>query len=147
MERLTKEANDVLDGQHATGALPTSYLGTEHLLLGLAAGGNDPAAATLAELGVTPEKVRSETRAVIGYGADYPAADRPRTPRFKKTVELALREALDLRDRHVGTEHLLLGLTRLPNGVATTVLENLGVSPQQLRRTVLGRLERRRSRS
>ena len=147
MERLTKEANEVLDGQRAAGALPTSYLGTEHLLMGLAAGGNDPAAATLAELGVTPEKVRDETRAVIGYGADYPAPDRPPTPRFKKTLELALREALDLRDRHVGTEHLLLGLTRLPNGVAKTVLDNLDTTPHRLRRALLGRLGHRESRS
>jgi len=119
-------------------ALNHDYLGTEHLLLGMLAEGRGVAALALTELGVSADASRDEVSRVVGRGpspTDGPKL--PFTPRAKKVLELALREAAQLSDRSIGTEHLLLGVLREGQGVAVQVLAALDVEPGRLRSTVL----------
>lgn len=119
-------------------ALNHDYLGTEHLLLGLLAEGKGVAAAALTELGASADAGRAEVARVVGRGpspADLPKL--PFTPRAKKVLELALREALQLSDRSIRTEHLLLGVVREGQGVAVQVLTAIDVDTDRLRSSVL----------
>lgn len=102
--------------------LDHNFVGTEHILLGLINEGDGTAARTLTALGVTAEAVRELVEETIGP-ADAPHVDpAPFSPRAKKTLELALREALGLNQNYIGTEHLLLGLIREREAVAAQIL-------------------------
>jgi ATP-dependent Clp protease ATP-binding subunit ClpA len=104
-----------------------SYIGTEHILLGLIRDQNGAAARALGSLGVRLDAVRQRVDEIIGQGGPSPSGHIPFTPRAKKVLELALREALQLGHNYIGTEHLLLGLLREGEGVACQVLTALGV--------------------
>jgi ATP-dependent Clp protease ATP-binding subunit ClpA len=103
-----------------------NYIGTEHLLLGLAHEGEGVAARALESLEISLEAVRQQVEEIIGQGQQAPAGHIPFTPRAKKVIELAGREASDLGHNYIGTEHLLLGLIREGEGVAAQVLVKLG---------------------
>ncbi len=115
-----------------------SYIGTEHLLLGLLRDQEGVAARALESLGVTIEQVRAQVVRVVRPGEELvPEQQIPFTPRAKKVLELALREALTLGHNYIGTEHILLGLLRENEGVAIRVLVESGTEPEQIRSTVM----------
>jgi prophage maintenance system killer protein len=137
-ERFTERARQTVNlAQEEARGLGHNYLGTEHLLLGLLAEGQGVAWRVLDDLGITAATVRGQVEAIIGRGPDTPAGPIPFTPRSKKVLELAGREAKGLGHNHVGTEHLLLGLVREGEGVAAQVLARLGADRARVVQQVL----------
>ncbi len=114
-----------------------AFIGTEHILLGLIAEGDGLAAQALAAFGITLEAAREKVEETIGMSGTPPSGSPPFTPRAKKVLELSLREAMELNQRSIGTEHLLLGLVREGEGVAATVLVSLGADLGGLRHEVM----------
>jgi prophage maintenance system killer protein len=126
-ERFTDRARRTVTlAQEEARSLGHNYLGTEHLLLGLLAEGQGLAWRVLDQLDVSASAARGQVEAIIGRGQDTPAGPIPFTPRSKKVLELARREAKRLGHGYVGTEHLLLGMVREGEGVAAQVLARLG---------------------
>jgi len=133
-ERFTDRARRVLVlAQEEARLLNHSFIGTEHILLGLVHDGEGVAAKALESLGVTLTAVRLQVVEAIGLSDSPPSGSPPFTPRAKKVLELALREALQLGHSYIGTEHLLLGLVREGEGVAAQVLVSLGADLLQVR--------------
>jgi prophage maintenance system killer protein len=118
-----------------------NYLGTEHLLLGLLRERDGVAARALASLGISLQAVRAQVEEIIGRGTSAPAGHIPFTPRAKKVMEISLREALQLGHNYIGTEHILLALSREGEGVAAQVLVKLGARHARLRKQVLRLLD------
>jgi ATP-dependent Clp protease ATP-binding subunit ClpC len=114
-----------------------NYIGTEHLLLGLIQEGEGVAAQALDALGISLADARRDTEEIIGQGPAAPTGHMPFTPRAKKVLELALREALQLGHNYIGTEHILLGLVREGEGVAAQVLQKLGADLARVREIVV----------
>ena len=114
-----------------------SYIGTEHILLGLIHEGEGVAAKALEALGISLEAVRAQVEEIIGQGGSSPSGHIPFTPRAKKVLELSLREALQLGHNYIGTEHILLGLIREGEGVAAQVLVKLGADLGRVRQQVI----------
>ena len=115
-----------------------SFIGTEHILLGLVHEGEGVAARALVSLGIELDAVRLKVEETIGPGSDQVAAGSPPfTPRSKKVLELSLREALQLGHNYIGTEHILLGMIREGEGVGSQVLKSLGADLSQVRQAVL----------
>jgi ATP-dependent Clp protease ATP-binding subunit ClpC len=127
----------VVLAQEEARMLSHNYVGTEHILLGLVHEGDDVAAKALESLNVSLEAVRQQVEEIIGQGQAAPTGPIPFTPRAKKVLELSLREALQLGDDFIGTEHLLLGLTYEGQGVAGNVLRTMGISLPTMRQTIL----------
>jgi ATP-dependent Clp protease ATP-binding subunit ClpA len=141
-ERFTERARKVVVlAQEEAGRLRHNYIGTEHLLVGLIREGEGVASQALHACGVTLDEAREGVEGIVGYGKGD-ASQKPFTPRSKKVMELALREALQLGHNYIGTEHLLLGLLAEGGGIAAAVLSGLGVEPADVRREVFGRLGR-----
>jgi ATP-dependent Clp protease ATP-binding subunit ClpC len=139
-ERFTERSRQVVVlAQDEARALRHNYIGTEHLLLGLLREEEGLAARALEALGVTLEQTRDQVRAIVGAGNPEEPVVRqiPFTPRAKQTLELALREARSLGHQFIGTEHVLLGLVRVGEGVGVEVLDNLGASPAVVRHEVI----------
>jgi ATP-dependent Clp protease ATP-binding subunit ClpA len=137
-ERFTDRARRVVVlAQEEARLLNHDYVGTEHLLLGLAHEGQGVAAEALESLGIRPEAIRSQVEQVIGQGQRAPGGHIPFTPRAKKVLELSLREAKQLGHNDIGTEHLLLGLVREGEGVAAHVLVSLGADLPRVRQQVI----------
>jgi ATP-dependent Clp protease ATP-binding subunit ClpC len=137
-ERFTDRARRVVVlAQEEARMLNHNYLGTEHLLLGLVHEGEGVAARALESLGISLGAVRQQVEEIIGQGQQAPAGHVPFTPRAKKVIELARREASDLGHNYVGTEHLLLGLVREGEGVAAQVLVKLGADLAGVRQQVV----------
>ncbi len=114
------------------------YIGTEHVLLGLIREGEGVAAAVLEKMGVSLENIRLEIEKLVQPGpATQIIGDIPFTPRAKKALELAAEEARSLGHNYIGTEHLLLGLIREGEGVASQVLLNLGLDLSRVRNEVM----------
>ncbi len=141
-ERFTDDARRVIVlAQEESRLLNHNYIGTEHILLGLLHEGGVPprrtrAGKALASLHISLDAVREQVRQVIGEGASASEGHVPFTPRAKKVLEASLRETLRRDQSAVGTEHLLLGLIRVEDGVAITVLQELGVAVDQVRAAV-----------
>ena len=114
-----------------------SYIGTEHILLGLIHEGEGVAAKALDSLSISLDAVRAQVEEIIGQGGSSPSGHIPFTPRAKKVLELSLREALQLGHNYIGTEHILLGLLREGEGVATQVLQKLGADLSRVRQQVI----------
>ena len=114
-----------------------SFIGTEHILLGLIHEGEGVAAKALEQLGVSLEAVREKVEETIGLSGTAPTGSPPFTPRAKKVLELSLREALQLGHNYIGTEHMLLGLVREGEGVAAQVLVSLGADLGRVRQQVI----------
>jgi ATP-dependent Clp protease ATP-binding subunit ClpC len=114
------------------------YIGTEHILLGLIREGEGVAAAVLQKMGVSLENIRLEIEKLVQPGPTTQIiGDIPFTPRAKKALELAAEEARALGHNYIGTEHLLLGLIREGEGVASQVLLNLGLDLNSVRNEVM----------
>jgi ATP-dependent Clp protease ATP-binding subunit ClpA len=136
-ERFTDRARRVLTlAQEEARSLHHGFIGTEHILLGLIEEGDGLGARALRSLGITTEDVREKVHEIVGVSLSTPGGAPPFTPRSKKVLELALREALQLNHSYIDTEHILFGLVREGNGVATTVLVDLGVDLGSVRRAV-----------
>ena len=137
-ERFTDRARRVLVlAQEESRLLEHSYIGTEHILLGLIREGDGIATSALLSLGLTTEDVREKVIETIGTVGNTSAGAPPFTPRAKKVLELSLREALQLGHSYIGTEHMLLGLIRETDGVASKVLTALNVQPGDARQKVI----------
>ncbi|MDD5432262.1 MAG: ATP-dependent Clp protease ATP-binding subunit [Candidatus Omnitrophica bacterium] len=114
------------------------YIGTEHILLGLIREGEGVAAAVLQKLGISLENIRLEIEKLVQPGPTTQIiGDIPFTPRAKKALELAAEEARSLGHNYIGTEHLLLGLIREGEGIASQVLLNLGMDLNTVRNEVM----------
>ena len=138
-ERFTDRARRVLVlAQDEARVLEHNFLGTEHVLLGLIKEGEGIGAKALRELGTDYDQLRAKVTATIVPGAPGTASGAPPfTPRAKKVLELALAEALELGHNYIGTEHVLLGLIREGEGVASQVLVAQGLALATVRNKVL----------
>jgi hypothetical protein len=137
-ERFTERARQVVVlAQDEARALGHNYIGTEHLLLGILREEEGIAARVLEALDVSLEEVRAEVVRIIGSGEELATGQIPFTPRGKKVLELALREALSLGHNHIGTEHILLGLVREGEGVAMQILLGFDADADTIRNEVI----------
>ena len=140
-ERFTDRARKVLVlAQEEARLLGHSFVGTEHILLGLIHEGDGIAAQALESFGISLEAVRAKVDETIGPAPTAASGDTPFTPRAKKVLELSLREALQLGHNYIGTEHILLGLVREGEGVAAQVLQSLGADLPVVREAVISQL-------
>jgi ATP-dependent Clp protease ATP-binding subunit ClpC len=140
-ERFTEPARHVvvIAGEEAR-ALQQNYIGTEHILLGLLREEEGLAARVLGSLGLTLEKARAQVVRTVAPSEEVTSGQIPFTPRAKKVLELALREALGLGHDYIGTEHILLGLVRDNEGVAMRVLLDFDAGPEKVRNEVIRQL-------
>jgi len=138
-ERYTDRARRVIVlAQEEAVKLGQDYIGTEHILLGLIREGEGVAYVALESLRVSINKVRREVLDIVGKGLHgEKRSGLPFTIRGKKSLELALRESLQLGHNYIGTEHILLGLIREGEGVASQVLLRQGVELEHVRARVV----------
>ena len=137
-ERFTERARQVVVlAQEEARALKHNYIGTEHILLGLLREHEGLAASVLNGLDITVERVRGQVVRAVGSGEEVTAGQIPFTPRAKKVLELALREALSLGHNYIGTEHILLGLLRENEGVAARILLDFDADSEKIRNEVM----------
>jgi ATP-dependent Clp protease ATP-binding subunit ClpC len=137
-ERFTERARQVVVlAQDEARALKHNYIGTEHLLLGLLREEEGLAARVLGSLGVTLEGARGQVARIVGFGDEPSVGQIPFTPRGKKVLELSLREGLSLGHNFIGTEHILLGIARENQGVASRILLDFGVDAEAVRNQVI----------
>jgi ATP-dependent Clp protease ATP-binding subunit ClpC len=143
MSNFTPRAQQVLAlARKEADRLNHNFLGTEHLLLGLIKLGQGVAVNVLQGMGIDLETVRLEVEKQVGTGPDQKMIGNiPYTPRVKKVIALAQKEAKNLNHTYVGTEHLLLGLLREGDGVAAKVLRALDVDIEEARQRVLKELD------
>ncbi len=119
-----------------------NFVGTEHLLLGLIRLGQGTAVTVLGNMGLNLESVRAEVEKQVGIGPDQKIIGSiPYTPRVKKVLALAAKEARALNHTYVGTEHILLGLLREGDGVAARVLKKFEVDVEETRMEILRELD------
>jgi len=136
--KFTKRAKQVLQlAAEEARAFNHPYIGTEHILLGLIRESEGIAARVLDELGVKLPQARSAVEFIVGSGESTMVTDQELTARAQKVIKYAIEEANRLNHHYIGTEHLLLGLVRNGEGVATGVLDILGVSLEQVRNQVM----------
>ena len=143
MSKCTPRAQQVLAlARKEADRLNHNFLGTEHLLLGLIKLGQGVAVNVLQKMGLDLETVRMEVEKQVGTGPDQKMIGNiPYTPRVKKVIALAQKEAKNLNHTYVGTEHLLLGLLREGDGVAAKVLRALDVDIEAARQEILKELD------
>ena len=135
--RFTERAQKVISfAQQMAQQLGHNYVGTEHLLLGIIKEEESIAAKALKNLGIEIEQVQQIIVQSVGVG-DKPTELLGYTPRTKKVFELSIGEARSLNHNYVGTEHLLLGIIKAGDGIATKILTELGANPQNVRTEVL----------
>jgi hypothetical protein len=138
-ERFTEPARHVIQlAQEEARVLRHDYIGTEHILLGLLREEQGLAARMLHGFGITVEHVREQLLTTVGSRETPTGGQIPFTPRAKKVLELALREALSGRDDYIDTEHILLGLVGESEGLAARLLRELGAPPGRIRSELLG---------
>src|SRR5213596_188151 len=137
-ERFTERARQVVVlAQEEARTLKHNYIGTEHILLGLLREEEGLAARVLESLDITVEEVRAQVARIVGQGDEVTTGQIPFTPRAKKVLELALREALSLGHNYIGTEHILLGLVRENEGVAARILLDFDADSEKIRNEVI----------
>ena len=138
-KRFTENAQKIiLIAQEEAKRLNHDYVGTEHILLGLSAIDGTVSHKILSGMGVTFRKVRQEIEKMVGIGDTIMLlGEIPFTPRAKAVLEFSVEESQILGTEHIGTEHILLGLIREEEGMASKILENLGLSLPALREAVL----------
>ena len=142
--RFTPEARQAVVGaQEEARELGHDHVGTEHLLLGVLRGGESAAAAgALQTLGLTYERARAEVEKLGGRGETHPTGQIPFQPGAKKALELALREALAMRDESITPEHMLIGLVAEETGRGAEIVRAVEPDAAKLRAAMLGgRLE------
>jgi ATP-dependent Clp protease ATP-binding subunit ClpC len=137
-ERFTTHARHVVVlAQEEARRLHHNYIGTEHVLLGLLGEPGGLASGALEGFGMSLEGTREEVKALVGTGNITVGGHIPFTPRAKKTLELALREALQLHHDYIGTEHILLGVIREGDGAGAQVLRQHSADLLPIRMAVL----------
>ena len=137
-DRFTERARKaVIYAQEEARMLNQNYVGTEHLLLGIIRDEDGIAAQALMSLGVNLDDIRAAVEEMIGRGDFVPVGHIPFTPRAKRVLELALREALQLGHNYIGTEHILLGLLREGEGIAARVLASFDVDIEKARNEII----------
>jgi ATP-dependent Clp protease ATP-binding subunit ClpC len=137
-ERFTERARQVVVlAQEEARTLKHNYIGTEHILLGLLREEEGLAARVLEGLEITVEEVRAQVIRIVGSGEEVTTGQIPFTPRAKKVLELALREALSLGHNYIGTEHILLGLVRENEGVAARILADFDADSEKIRNEII----------
>ena len=138
-KRFTENAQKViLIAQEEAKRLNHDYVGTEHILLGLSALEGTVSNKILTGLGVTFRKVRLEIEKMVGIGDTIMLlGEIPFTPRAKKVLEFSVEESQMLGTDHIGTEHILLGLIREEEGMASRILKNLGLNLDAVRDAAL----------
>src|SRR5260370_7918561 len=125
-DKFTERARKVLSlAQEEAQRFQHPYIGTEHLLLGLVREGEGVAAKVLSNLGVELNKVRSTIEFTIGRGDRIVLGEIPLTPGAKKLIELPVEQARRLNHHYIGTHHLLLGLLRQGEHIASQPLDTL----------------------
>jgi ATP-dependent Clp protease ATP-binding subunit ClpA len=141
--RFTDEARRVLDlALDEARTRGSNRIGTEHILLGLVEERDGVAAGALELMGISLDAVRQQIEEITGQGQEAPAPSHQQyTLRAKRALDMSLREALQLGDHHIGTEHILLGLLREGEGPAAQVLIELGADLKLVRQQVLRLLE------
>ncbi len=133
-EKFSERARRVLTlAQNEAQRFNHNYIGTEHILLGLVGETEGVVARVLKNLGIDLAKVRAAVEFIIGRGEKPVHGEIGLTPRAKKVIELAVDEARRMNHSYIGTEHLLAGLLREGEGVASGVLESLGVTLEKVR--------------
>jgi ATP-dependent Clp protease ATP-binding subunit ClpC len=133
-EKFTERARRVLTlAQEEAQHFSHSYIGTEHILLGLVREEEGVAARVLVNLSVVLSKVRSAVEFIIGRGEKPGSDEIGLSPRAKRVIELAIDEARHLGHNYIGTEHLLLGLLREGEGIAASVLDSFGITLERAR--------------
>ena len=133
-ERFTERARQVVVlAQEEARTLKHNYIGTEHILLGLLREEEGLAARVLESLDITVERVRAQVVRIVGSGEEVTSGQIPFTPRAKKVLELALREALSLGHNYIGTEHILLGLLGEEERLGGGTLAGLGITKERAR--------------
>jgi ATP-dependent Clp protease ATP-binding subunit ClpA len=137
-ERFTNRARHVVVlAQEEARRLHHNYIGTEHVLLGLLGEPDGLAFRALERFGMSLEGTREEVKAIVGTGNATVSGHIPFTPRAKKILELALREALQLHHNYIGTEHILLGVIREGDGVGAQILKQHSADLTPIRMAVL----------
>ena len=137
-ERFTERARQVVVlAQDESRRLGHDSIGTEHILLGLLREEEGIAARVLETLDVTLEEVQADVIRVVGRGETPETGQIPFTPGGKKTLELALREAVALGHDYIGTEHVLLGLVRADEGVGAEILREHDADPERIRQAII----------
>ena len=137
-QRFTERARKVVFyAQEEAQKFGEGFVSTEHLLLGLARQPDSVGARALQLLGVSLERVRAEVVKQLPKGDARPSQDMTLTPRAKRVIDLAYEEARKLKDNHIGSEHILLGMIREGDGMAGRVLAHLGVEPERAREAVV----------
>jgi ATP-dependent Clp protease ATP-binding subunit ClpA len=137
-ERFTAYARHVVVlAQEEARRLNHNYIGTEHILLGLLGEPDGIAFRVLESFGLTLDGARQEVAGIVAAGKQEPSGRIPFTPRAKKTLELSLREALELHHTNIGTEHILLGLIREGEGVAAQIMRRHADQLSAIRGAVL----------
>src|ERR1035437_4552738 len=127
-ERFTDRARKImaLSNQEAK-CFNHEHIGTEHLLLGLVKEGSGVGAIVLKNLDIDLRKVRLEVEKLVKIGTNTVMGNRPQTSQAKKAIEFAIEESRNLGHNYIGSEHILLGLLRVQDGVAAQILMNLGL--------------------
>mgnify|MGYP006091517927 FL=1 len=134
-EKFSERARKVLAlAQEEAQRFNHSYIGTEHILLGLSRESEGIASRVLDTLGIDGKRIRSAVEFIVGQGDHPDREDIGLTDRAKKVIELAVDEARKLNHHYIGTEHILVGILREGDGVAAGVLENLGATLEDVRK-------------
>ena len=138
-DKFTERAKKVLVlAQQEAGRFNHNYIGTEHLLIGVAAEGQGVGARMLTSFGVDLPRLREQLTLIVGRGDRVVIGDISLTPRAKRVIELAVEESRALRHNYIGTEHLLLGVANPSvNGISCGMLERCGVDLAALRKATL----------
>lgn len=138
-ERFTDRSRKVMQlANQAALQLNHEYIGTEHILLGLIKEGAGVACCVLKNLDLDPAKIQAKIESIVCAGQEPVTMGKlPQTPRAKKAIEYAIEEARSLVHNYVGTEHLLLGLLRVEEGVASQVLAELGIKTAEVRQEIM----------
>jgi ATP-dependent Clp protease ATP-binding subunit ClpA len=137
-QRFTERARQVVVlAQDEARTLKHNYIGTEHILLGLLREEEGLAARVLESLDIAVEEVRAQVARIVGQGDEVTSGQIPFTPRAKRVLELALREAHELGHNYIGTEHILLGLVRENEAVAAKILLDLNADAEKIRNEII----------
>jgi hypothetical protein len=142
-QRFTPRArSSVVDAQGAARSLGHDHVGSEHVLLGILRNPDSVGAKALGRWSLTADDVEAEIVQRVGRADAGPESAHVRfDAQAKKSLELALREALQLGHDYIGTEHMLLGIVRADEGVASAILVDRGIRPDEVRSAVLAELE------
>jgi ATP-dependent Clp protease ATP-binding subunit ClpA len=124
-ERFSESGRQiVVFGQEEARALSHNYIGTEHILLGLLREPDEVTGRVFGRFGVTLEGARAQVDRILGRGDEVTSGQIPFTPRAKRSLELALRHALEAGSKHIEPQHLFLGLLDDEDGVAAQILSD-----------------------